>query len=306
MTKLVLSTANSQLLRRLAQESGSEDDAVQSLKTALEDQPARPKMTADSPAVPTVSTATDSAAPIVLDHSVLIRIASWAQGGRAASQLSIDTAKLKLSALVAGSRVYVPPKPVFERSKQLEDSLAAIRRAQEQAEYQRMSTSTANNAASGGYKIPTSYVNIAGVDPTLSLHQRISSHAAAAPHLSSSRALVGQGEEQAWKDAQRQLSVILNIFLSTLATATAAWWASGNASVGNKVLASMLVAILTAVAEIVLYSRYSVYVDESNKIKSNRMKGSDVKSGLPDFKPLQLSSTTKGISQSSPSSKEPS
>lgn len=164
-----------------------------------------------------------------------------------------------------------------------------------------MSTTT---AASSGYKIPTSYVNIAGVDPTLSLHQRISSHAAT-PQLSS-HTLVGQGEEQAWKDAQRQLSVILNIFLSTLATATAAWWASGNANVANKVLASMLVAVVTAVAEIVLYNRYGVYVNESKKIKTSRMKGSDVKSEMADFKPLQLDSALKRKAQSAPPSKEPS
>ncbi|CBQ69927.1 conserved hypothetical protein [Sporisorium reilianum SRZ2] len=301
MTKLTLSTSNSRLLRQLALQSDSEHDAVQTLRAALNDQPAQPKMTAASAAVPTSSTATDSDAPVVLDHTILVRIASWAQGDSATTELSVDKARLKLSALVTGSRVYIPPKPVFERSKQLEESLAAIKRAQEQAEYQRMSTTS----ASTGYKIPTSYVNIAGVDPTLSLHQRISSHAAS-PHLSSSFALLGQSEEQAWKDAQRQLSVILNIFLSALATATAAWWASGTASVGNKVLASMLVALVTAVAEIVLYSRYSVYVSESKKIKSNRMKGSDVKAGLGEFRPLQLDSGSKSKTQPAASSKEPS
>ncbi len=215
---------------------------------------------------------------------------------------------MKLSSLVAGSRVYIPPKPVFQRSKELEDSLAAIRQAQEQAEYARMSTFA---PSSTGYKIPSSYVNIAGVDPSLSLTQRISSHTTA-PHLSSTPTLSREAEEQAWKEAQRTLSVILNIFLSALATATAAWWASGNARAGNKVLVSMLVAAVTAVAEIVLYSRYSVYVKESQTIKTNRMKGSDVKrnAGLGEFRPLQLErSSAKGSggkAQPSRSIKEPS
>ena len=140
------------------------------------------------------------------------------------------------------------------------------------------------------YKIPSSYVNIAGVDPTLTLSQRISSHSQFPHHSTStsSRQLLREDEEQAWKDAQRQLSVILNIFLSTLATATAAWWASGHASMPNKVLVSMLVAAITALAEIVLYNRYSVYVEQSKKIKTSRMKESDAKTGMPEFRPLQF------------------
>lgn len=284
MTKLVLSASNSELLQQLAWECGSDLHALQSLKAALRDQPEEPKMTADSPAIPTTTASSASAAPIVLDHSVLIHVASWAYSTPKPKQTVVDPVKLKLSSLVTDSHVYIPPKPIFQRSKQLEDSLAAIRKAQEEAEYLRMSSSTPNS--SSAYKIPTSYVNIAGVDPTLSLNQRITSHTAS-PHLFC-RIGSRQEEEQAWKDAQRQLSVILNIFLSTLATATAAWWASGNASVPNKVLTSMLVGLITAVAEIVLYSRYSSYVKESKKIKHHRMKGSDLKVGVGEFRPLQL------------------
>lgn len=187
--------------------------------------------------------------------------------------------------------------------KELEDSLAAIKRAQEEAEYQRISSVSAKpiSAVGGAYKIPSSYVNIAGVDPSLDLAQRISSHIRSQSQsqskfqsLNPSDSVFRQeNEDQAWKEAQRMLSVILNIFLSTLATATAAWWASGSASVGHKVLISMLVALVTAVAEVVLYNRYSVYVKESKKIKSNRMKGSDTNKHAGrnwEFKPLQLDS----------------
>ncbi|SPO30103.1 uncharacterized protein UTRI_05942 [Ustilago trichophora] len=297
MTKLVLSSSNSQLLRRLGKQSKSKHHAVQSLKTALDEQPEQAKMTVQSPAVPTTSF-NDAALPLIVEHTVLLNIAQWAQGEQ---DIVVDQTKLKLSSLVAESHVYIPPKPVFQRSKELDESLTAIRRAQEEAEYQRISTTLPTNS----YKIPSSYVNISGVDPTLPLSQRISSsHTAASPlhhssttitTTSSSRALLRQGEEQAWKEAQQTLSVILNIFLSTLATATAAWWASGNANVGHKVLVSMLVAVVTAVAEVVLYNRYSVYVRQSKEIKSSRMKGSDLhKTGL-EFKPLQLDrGTPKG------------
>lgn len=283
MTKLVLSTANSKLLKRVAQDADSEHHAVQSLRAALADQPDRPKMTLDSPAVPSISNS-EPLTSIVLDHKTLISIASWAGSFQPSSYSSINLTNLKLSSLVKGSHVYIPPKPVFHRSKELEESLQAIRRAQEEAEYQRMS-STTTSSTTGAYKIPSTYTNIAGVDPSLSLTQRISAQSGSPHH---SKTLPGEAEEQAWKDAQRQLSVILNIFLSTLATATAAWWASGNAGAGHKVLVSMLVAVVTAVAEVVLYNRYSVYVKESKKIKSNRMKGSDVKKVVPGFKPLTL------------------
>ncbi|KAJ9475539.1 hypothetical protein PHBOTO_005617 [Pseudozyma hubeiensis] len=286
MTKLVLSASNSELLRQLVRSIESDHDAVESLKAALLDQPEQPKMTTESPAVPAAATAsTASAEPVVLEHLVLIRIASWARTEAESRTSSVGSTQLKLASLVTGARVYVPPKPIFKRSQQLTDSLAAIRKAQELAEYQRMS-STTTPSSSRAYNIPSAYVNIAGVDPTLSLSQRITSHTTL-PHLSFSN-VSRQEEDQAWKDAQRQLSVILNIFLSALATATAAWWASGNASVGNKVLTSMLVGIVTAVAEIVLYSRYSVYVRESKKIRTSRMKGSDVKDGIEGFRPLQL------------------
>lgn len=167
------------------------------------------------------------------------------------------------------------------QSKQLDESLKAIRRAQEEAEYARISSSTTHSSTS--YSIPSTYTNISGVDPTLSLTQRFS------PHPTLSR----KEEEEAWKDTQRILSVILNIFLSTLATATAAWWASGNANAGHKVLVSMLVAVVTAIAEVVLYNRYTVYVRESKKIKKTRMTGSDVRKGENgEFRPLQLDKTT--------------
>ncbi|GAC97704.1 hypothetical protein PHSY_005291 [Pseudozyma hubeiensis SY62] len=306
MTKLVLSVINSEMLRQLARSIDSDHDAVQSLKAALLDQPEQPKMTTESPAVPTNATAsTTSAEPVVLEHLVLIGIASWARTEVASQRSSVDLTQLKVASLVTGAHVYVPPKPVFKRSQQLEDSLAAIRKAQELAEYQRMS-STTTTSSSRAYNIPSAYVNIAGVDPTLSLSQRITSSHTTSPHLSSSN-VSRQEEEQAWKDAQRQLSVILNIFLSALATATAAWWASGNASVGNKVLTSMLVGVVTAVAEIVLYSRYSVYVSESRKIKTSRMKGSDVKAGIEGFRPLQLDrvgNTPKASTRLKPSAKE--
>ncbi|KAJ1597595.1 hypothetical protein NDA14_005240 [Ustilago hordei] len=300
MTKLVLSAANSQLLKQVAQTA----DAVQSLKAAFADQPDQRLMTTHSPAVPSTSSK-DTPNSVVLDHKVLITIASWASNINPSAQPSLDLEKLRLSSLVRGSQVYIPPKPVFQRSEELEQSLAAIRRAQEEAEYQRMSSTTTSNT-SGAYRIPSSYTNIAGVDRSLSLTQRIHAQTGSPQQPNS---LLGEGEEQAWKDAQRLLSVILNIFLSTMATATAAWWASGNASAGHKVLVSMLVAVVTAVAEIILYIRYSVYVKESKKIKDNRMKGSDVKKGLPRFKPLQLdragakatSTRTKSAQEEKPS-----
>lgn len=297
MTKLVLSAASSSLLRKVAEESNSNHHAVQQLKAALLDQP-EAKMTAQSPAVPDIPV--NAPERLVLEHTILISIASWTSTDISTSARTA----LKLSNLVIGSHVYLPPKPVFHRSKELESSLASIKRAAERAEYQRMSTSTP--AAPGSYRIPSSYVNIAGIDPTLSLSQRLS---ASLPSQHS--ALSREGEEEAWKDAQRQLSVILNIFLSTLATAVAAWCASGNAAPGQKVLVSMLVATVTVVAEVVLYNRYHVYVGESKKIKGSRMKGSDVKGDGAEFKPLKLDrdpaqSSNKEKKAASASKKDPS
>ncbi|SNX86662.1 uncharacterized protein MEPE_05371 [Melanopsichium pennsylvanicum] len=309
MTKLVLSQANSQVLRRLAQQSDADYGALQSLRRALkEDQPETPKMTASSPAIPNTNSS-NTELSIVLDHQVLLGIASWAQSNT--PPINVDSTQLKLSSLVSGSHVYIAPKPAFHRSKELEESLVAIRRAQEQAEYSRISTSSTYNPSS--YKIPSSYANISGVDPSLPLTARINSQfqthsrfpqtSSYLDHPSQNR----EGEDQAWKEVQQTLSVILNIFLSTLATATAAWWASGNANVSHKVLISMMVAIVTAVAEVVLYNRYSVYVRESRKIREKRMTGSDVKntgrgSEEFEFRPLQLTSSSAKLTITSPAS----
>ena len=111
MTKLVLSAANSELLRRLTQQNASQHPAVVSLKQALEAQPDQPKMTAQSPAVPSVSSV-DNISAAVLDHTVLLSIAAWAQKD---GETTGEATKLKLSSLVAGSHVYIPPKPVFQR-----------------------------------------------------------------------------------------------------------------------------------------------------------------------------------------------
>ena len=113
MTKLVLSPATSQLLEQIARETTSNHDAVESLKAALLEQTSRPKMTTQSPAVPSTGSTETS---VVLDHRVLIGLASWAHSEDASSsQSAVDPVKLKLSSLVVGSHVYIPPKPAFER-----------------------------------------------------------------------------------------------------------------------------------------------------------------------------------------------
>lgn len=112
MAKLILSPANSALLRRLAEEgSGTNQDAIQALKMALNAQ--QPKMTVDSPAIP--ATDKDAQQAVVLDHTLLIKVAAWAQDDANVGASEEDVMKLKLSSLVVGSQVYVPPKPVFQR-----------------------------------------------------------------------------------------------------------------------------------------------------------------------------------------------
>lgn len=234
----------------------------------------------------------DSSPRLILDHTLLVSISKWVLSDQA-DGVKDNPAQWKLSSLVSGSEVYIPAKPKFERSKELEESLAAIQRAQEEAEYSRMSTSGAPILGSAKpFSITTAglsraYTNIAGTDPTLPLRARIATqygNVGLAPIKQQTLA-----EEEEWKNVQRQLSVILNVFLSVMATATAAWWASGNADVAAKVLISLAAALITGLAEIVLYNRYQVYVTESRKYGKKRMTGSDLRSRT-DFQPLNFSS----------------
>lgn len=115
MTKLILSPTISRRLREIAA-TNSQHDALQSLRAALADQPLQQaeKMTAQSPAVPAPSAEKQEQA-VVLEHTLLISIASWASTQLGADGNGGDDGAFKLSALVRGSRVHVPPKPVFLR-----------------------------------------------------------------------------------------------------------------------------------------------------------------------------------------------
>ncbi|PWY99324.1 hypothetical protein BCV70DRAFT_200898 [Testicularia cyperi] len=317
MPRLVLSpTVSSRLCSIAAYQSADEGKGtpIDELRHAIRDQPAvKPdKVTASGPAVPSPVLDRDATqvASLVVDHKLLIALAAWSQSSAASVVTStISTRDLTLSQLVAGCHVYVPPKPVFHRSKELEDSLAAIRKAQEEAEYLQMSTHTFKGSggsvrpfalsnlagrSDASQGISKAYTNIAGTDPSLPLTQRI----AAQYGLSDSNGISSKqqkaAEEEQWNEVQRQLSVILNVFLSVVATATAAWWASGTAAIATKVLTSLAVAVITAIAEIVLYNRYRIYVSNSKRYGKSRMKGSDLKSSSSaesQFRPLKLSTS---------------
>ncbi|KAN0062847.1 hypothetical protein ACQY0O_004668 [Thecaphora frezii] len=67
-----------------------------------------------------------------------------------------------------------------------------------------------------------------------------------------------------------------NILLSVLAIVAAVWYACAATPLHIRVLLALAAAIVTAAAEVVLYARYGDYVEKSKRIKSQRLKGSDV------------------------------
>lgn len=298
MTKLVMSQSVSDRLRQLSKTSAATTDDEQlplvDLQNALSDQKdaANLVMTGSSAAVPTA--ASEATVRLVLEHTLLISVAKWASKALD----STTAAELRLYSLVKGSEVYVAAKPKFERSRQLEESLAAIKRAQEEAEYAMMATSgaplfsVAKPFTITANSVFRAHTSIAGTDPTLPLDARIAAQFGANGTTSTKQQIAAEEEE--WKSVQRQLGVILNIFLSVMATATAAWWASGSTNVTTKVLISLVVALITGIAEVVLYNRYQVYVSQSRKYGKKRMTGSDLRD--TNFKPLNLSHDPRATS----------
>lgn len=63
-------------------------------------------------------------------HDMLVRIAQWAR--------THDRPDLCLDMLLRGARVYTPPPPKYERPRELDESLDAIRLEQEQRNYDSM------------------------------------------------------------------------------------------------------------------------------------------------------------------------
>ena len=63
-------------------------------------------------------------------HDLLIRVARWAS--------SHDRPDLCLDRLLRGVRIYTPPPPKYERPRELDESLKAIRLEQERRTYDAM------------------------------------------------------------------------------------------------------------------------------------------------------------------------
>lgn len=68
-------------------------------------------------------------------HDLLIRVARWAR--------SHDRPDLCLDRLLRGARIYTPPPPKYERPRELDESLKAIRLEQERRTYDAMIHHTA-------------------------------------------------------------------------------------------------------------------------------------------------------------------
>lgn len=164
-------------------------------------------------------------APVRLPHVVLADVAAWARDARP------DNESLMLVRLLQGSTLYHPPPPVYERPRELDESLEAIRRAQEQQEYERM-TSTEKPGPAAPYA-----VRAAGTARPTGKHALLE-------------------ERRAWRETRSQLSATANIMLSMVAVAVAAWWSGGTADATWKTLVALALAAVMGIAEYALYARY--------------------------------------------------
>ncbi|KAE8266228.1 hypothetical protein A4X09_0g6118 [Tilletia walkeri] len=205
-------------------------------------------------------------ASFVIDHSVLADLSNCAQiSASVLKSHDIDPQQLTLYALTRGAKLYFTPKPKFERSPELEKSLAAIRLAQEQAEYERIST------ISQPYNKKRSLFNL--TEPPRPYHNADSARLTI-PTLSVQK-LTPEQEAEEWAEANKQISAVLNIVVSMGAVATAAWWAAGSASVIWKTLVCLLLAIVVGVAETVMYARYWRVSVEQTATRKAKMTGFD-------------------------------
>jgi len=148
-------------------------------------------------------------APVRVPRRVLVDVAAWVR------EYAPDDA-LTLDALLRGAQIYFEPRPVYRRVRrcgfclpqppELEASLAAIRRAHEEAEFAQMSTPRDNKER----ECSAPYTFTSAVPRDLA---------------------VVAAEHQTWQETRSQLSAVINVIVSMLAVATAVWWGSGSASV---------------------------------------------------------------------------
>lgn len=105
------------------------------------------------------------------------------------------------------------------QSPELEASLAAIRRAQEEAEYNRMISVPSSSSSK-----PFSLASLSSPSTPYSIYT--------SGYAQSGQSRLSAREEAAeWKEVQRQIAAMVNVAISAVAVATAAWWAAGNADV---------------------------------------------------------------------------
>ncbi|KDN37032.1 hypothetical protein K437DRAFT_265164 [Tilletiaria anomala UBC 951] len=167
-----------------------------------------------------------------------------------------------LSSLVHGATLYLPPKPKFVRSPELEASLARIKAQLEADEYARM-TSFAGDSLAPSLTAGWTFKGSSAAAPyTISTH--------ATPHLRSgmnppvvpmergAQLLTPEQEAQEWAYTRSIISAIANVLLSMCAVAVAAWFAgnSGGLAPPARALVAFAGALLVGFAETVVYMRY--------------------------------------------------
>ncbi|ANB15984.1 Vph2p [Sugiyamaella lignohabitans] len=148
-----------------------------------------------------------------------------------------DNAEYRLAALVKGTYVYNPPKPPAPpKSEEFLKQMERLRNEEAEREYQRM------------------------INPELAL--AISSGSESVPSI---------GQEA--KQLKEQLSAIVNIMVSVASVAAAIWYWSGSSagfSTPTRTLLSLFGAITVLIAEVVVYLRYKVRVEEAKVLERNK------------------------------------
>jgi hypothetical protein len=86
-------------------------------------------------------------------------------------------------------------------------------------------------------------------------------------------------EEMTWADVKRQLTVIFNVLLSTIATAAAVWKVAGGWDTPQRLGAAFAAALVVAVAEVALFGGYVRRLEEA-ATKEGEKKERKVETGV--------------------------
>lgn len=182
-----------------------------------------------------------------VEHQTVYRV-SQALLASTAQANDEERGKFRLSSLLKGCDVYIPPKPPKPEpvlSLSWRSPRSYVLTLLQTPEYKALMARLRAEAEEREYSVLTNK-----------------------PHLTSSE---GEGEDEyTYQDLKSHLSIIANVLLSVLATSAAVWKVASGWDVAERLALAFTSSLVVCVAEVVVFGGYLRRIDESRQAEKKR------------------------------------